>query len=51
LVGAHVQKANSSDNNWYICPLCISHNQSIDDLEIADWIELAPANKKETCDK
>ena len=25
-VGAHVKKANSTDNKWYIIPLCISCN-------------------------
>jgi hypothetical protein len=51
LVGAHVQKANSTDKNWYIIPLCQSHSRSIVDLEISDVFELVPANKKELCEK
>jgi hypothetical protein len=43
LVGAHVQKANSSDSKWYIYPLCNAHNQSAGVLEVSD--------KKETCEK
>ena len=27
LVGAHVQKAGSSDKRWYIYPLCDLHNE------------------------
>jgi hypothetical protein len=51
LVGAHVQKANSTDLKWYIVPLCKTHNSSSKDLEIFDPTNLAPANKKETCEK
>ena len=51
LVGAHVQKANSSDNKWYIYPLCNSHNQSTGELEVLDIFKLVSANKKETCEK
>lgn len=29
LEGAHVQKANSTDQSWYIVPLCGKHNQSV----------------------
>ena len=29
LVGAHVQKANSTDKNWYIVPLCKSCNFAV----------------------
>jgi hypothetical protein len=49
LVGAHVQKANSQDDNWYIVPLCKKHNASVGELEVV--LELVSANKKETCDK
>jgi hypothetical protein len=51
LVGAHVQQANSSDNKWYIYPLCNSHNHSTGELEVYDSYKLASANKKETCEK
>ena len=51
LVGAHVQKANSTDNNWYIVPLCNEHNRSKSDLEISTDIKLVSANKKETCER
>lgn len=30
LVGGHVKKVNSSDNRWYILPICGSHNQRED---------------------
>lgn len=51
LVGAHVQKADGSDNKWYILPLCSVHNQSKGTLEVPDCWPLASANKKETCQK
>jgi hypothetical protein len=51
LVGAHVQKADSTDQNWYIVPLCKDHNKSTGELEIRDGIKLVSANKKETCEK
>jgi hypothetical protein len=51
LVGAHVQKTNSNDQNWYIIPLCKSHNASSGEIEISDSYKLVSANKKETCDK
>mgnify|MGYP001611199750 CR=1 FL=1 len=51
VVGAHVQKANSQDQNWYIYPLCNSHNQATGELEVSDSYQLVSANKKETCEK
>lgn len=51
LVGAHVQKANSTDTNWYIIPLCNAHNQATRELEVSDTYRLVSANKKETCEK
>lgn len=51
LVGAHVQKAYGSDNNWYIYPLCNAHNQSTGELEVSDTYKLVSANKQETCEK
>lgn len=51
-VGAHVQKADSSDSSWYIIPLCKTHNsQTNKSLDVSDTIKLVPANTKETCDK
>lgn len=32
--GAHVKKVNSSDNSWYIVPLCRSHNHDGDEFEL-----------------
>jgi len=51
LMGAHVQKANSSDDKWYIYPLCSAHNKSTEVLEVSDVYKLVSANKKETCEK
>jgi hypothetical protein len=51
LVGAHVQKADSTDKNWYIIPLCQTHNQSTGELYISDIYKLVSANKKQTCEK
>jgi hypothetical protein len=50
LVGAHVQKVGF-DNNWYIIPLCNSHNQRSTELEIVDSVTFVRASKKETCEK
>ena len=51
VVGAHVQRANGNDNNWYIYPLCNSHNMHTGELEVSNFYELVSANKKETCAK
>jgi hypothetical protein len=51
LLGAHVQKAVSSDTNWYIFPLCGAHNKSTGVLDVSDTYILVSANKKETCEK
>ena len=51
LVGAHVQKSDSSDKKWYIYPLCNAHNQSTGTLEVPDNYTLVSANKSETCEK
>jgi len=51
LLGAHVQKADSIDNNWYIIPLCKTHNKSTGTIDISDTYTLVSANKKETCEK
>lgn len=49
LVGAHVQKADSSDNEWYIYPLCNSHSHYAGSLEVPDFYELVTVNTEETC--
>lgn len=52
LVGAHVQKGGgSTDQKWYIYPLCNAHNQHTGELEVSDAYKLVSANKKETCEK
>ena len=49
-VGAHVQKDDSFDNNWYIVPLCKVHNAEVGrSLTIADSVHLVPANVSQTC--
>ncbi|HNT16722.1 MAG TPA: hypothetical protein PKJ37_02345 [Acidobacteriota bacterium] len=50
LVGAHVQKADSDDNAWYIYPLCKGHNASTGHtLEVSDSYRLVSANIAGTC--
>jgi hypothetical protein len=50
-VGAHVQKDNSNDTNWYIIPLCKTHNGEKDkSLDVGD-ITLVSANVSQTCGK
>lgn len=45
LVGAHVQKAYSSDNKWYIIPLCESCNLGSDELfEVNGTLVPVPSN-------
>ena len=34
LVGAHVKKADSSDNRWYIVPLCQGDNMRSDEFYV-----------------
>jgi len=51
-VGAHVQKANSTDNRWYIVPFCKDHNALTGkEIDISDSTKLVSANTKETCAK
>lgn len=51
-VGAHVQKDNSADSNWYIVPFCDTHNKETGkSLEIVDSVKLVSANVNETCGK
>ena len=50
--GAHVQKADNSDNKWYIAPLCHTHNMKKDtELNIHNYNWLVLANVSETCGK
>jgi hypothetical protein len=50
--GAHVQKDGSSDQSWYIIPLCADHNgQKGATLVVSDSTKLVSANVKETCGK
>lgn len=52
LVGAHVQRGGgSTDQKWYICPLCAKHNKHTGELDVSDAYKLVLANKKETCEK
>ena len=48
-VGAHVQKDNSYDKDWYIVPLCSEHNKKATSLEVVDSVVLVSANKSQTC--
>ena len=51
LVGAHVQKGDgSTDQKWYIYPLCKAHNKHTGELEVSSSYKLVSANKSETCD-
>jgi hypothetical protein len=52
LVGAHVQKGGgTSDQKWYIYPLCNRQNQETGELEVSSDYKLVSVNKKETCDR
>ena len=44
LVGAHVQKAYSSDQRWYIVPLCVSCNNRTDTFNVNATLEPVPSN-------
>lgn len=50
-VGAHVQKDGSTDRNWYIIPLCNTHNKQVGGSLIVSDISLASANVANTCGK
>lgn len=51
LVGAHVQLANSTDQMWYLIPLCAEHNSAEGILSVSDFVNLVPANKDENSEK
>jgi len=42
LVGAHVKKVDSSDNKWYIVPLCQADNKRTDEFYVYE--PLVPIN-------
>lgn len=44
LVGAHVQKAYSDDQSWYIVPLCKSCNQRTDTFNVNATLVPVPSN-------
>lgn len=44
LVGAHVQKAYSDDEKWYIVPLCSSCNQRTDIFNVSATLVPVPSN-------
>jgi len=44
LVGAHVQKANSTDQKWYIVPLCASCNHRTDIFDVDEELVPVPSN-------
>jgi hypothetical protein len=51
-VGAHAQKDSSTDTNWYIIPLCKTHNaETGKSLYIMDRMKLVSANVSQTCSK
>lgn len=52
VVGAHVKKGgDSTDQSWYIYPLCNAHNKYVGELEVSDFYKLVSANVSETCGK
>lgn len=50
-VGAHVQKADSGEDDWYIVPFCRAHNQKADKMTVSDTTEFVSANVSVTCGK
>jgi hypothetical protein len=50
-LGAHVQKDDLDDTNWYIIPLCVKHSIRAEFLEIADTTIFVSAHVSETCGK
>jgi hypothetical protein len=42
LVGAHIKKVDSSDNSWYIVPLCQADNKRTDEFYVYE--PLVPVN-------
>ena len=51
-LGAHVQKDSSTDQSWYIIPLCKKHNgETGKSLQISNSVKLVSANVSSTCGK
>ena len=50
-VGAHVQKDSTTDRNWYIVPLCGTHNKKATSMNISNSVTLVSGNVSETCAK
>lgn len=51
-VGAHVQKDSYTDRDWYIIPLCHTHNSKAGEtITVSDNIKLVSANVSKTCGK
>jgi hypothetical protein len=51
LVGAHVQKADTMDSDWYIIPLCQAHSKMQGEIEVSDNYKLVSADTLETCER
>lgn len=44
LVGAHVQKADSTDKKWYITPICHACNNRTDEFYVEGELIPVPTN-------
>lgn len=44
LVGAHVKKVGSYDNNWYIVPLCRGCNNRVDEFYVDETLVPVSSN-------
>ena len=49
MVGSHVQKVDSEDQEIYIIPLCKDHSKSKEPMEIFDDILFVSADVKQVC--
>lgn len=49
--GAHVQKAESTDESWYVLPLCEQHGAIKNELEVSADYKLVPASTELTCER
>lgn len=51
-VGANIQRDSSTESNWYIIPLCRTHNgETGKSLMVSDTMVLVSANVGKTCGK
>lgn len=46
-VGAHVQKVGIND--WFIIPLCDTHNKAKGPINVSDFVQFVSANVSQTC--